>query len=521
MRLSLRRGTRLGVLATAVAATTLAFPGPPAAAATAKADLSVKVTGSKVVEGTTLKPFGVAVRNRGPAVVLDATVTVDTAGIDTSVLELEFDEDFCAASTPTTMVCEVGPLGVDEGGNLLGVFGAATPKQQGPAGSFTVTVTSGTPDPDLANNTQTVEVEAVPAGYDLVAFALDAMSEEPDLSDPAADPFVVEPGGTGMVLWFLGNAGSENAEGVRYAVSLPQWVTFADKLPGCTYNAGNNLATCERPDVTVLPDEAFGLEQPMRVRVAKDAPGPVKVTGVVAGAGMNDELEPDESHMLRGVPRGAGVRVGRPTVQQLELMESDPGDNAATFAVKIAKNTADIAVTVGAPTERSADTVAVPFTITNKGPAAGGAVFHVTAPEGTVVLPPQAGGPFCFDASLGAGRPWTQATKVDCGFESEIQVGVTMRFSLVFKVVGPGGKPGKVTVEYYGGASGDVTLGNNAADIVIFKPVAHAPVPSTPDEDTLADTGWNGGGVALAGAAALVLGVALVAASRSRRTRRV
>jgi hypothetical protein len=435
---------------------------------------------------------------------------MDITGIDPDVLELtQVDSPECRTDSPTKVSCPVDALSA--GGHLFvfGPIGAASPKKQGPAGSLTVSVSSDATDADVTDNTTTVEIEAVPAGYDLVAWVP---------GDDFGGNLTVAPGATADVDWLLVNAGSKTVAGVRFGMALPRWATFADKLPGCTYSADNTQVTCVAPDTVVAPDDVFGFEEPMRVKVAREAPGPITLTGYFGGYGL------DDADPLAIPDKSVRATVRRATAAQLEQIESDPSDNIAEFDLQVGRNTADVYVTAATVRAKVGQTVALPFTIGNHGPATGSATFTVTAPEGAVIVASDDdASDWCYSAARGAGKPWTEAAKVSCAVEDELRPGTEMDLSLTMRVDRLGGKKGSITVAYDGFASTDARSANNTVAIVVAAPVAYDNAPVTPDDDadTLPDTGWRGGSVAAVGAATLLFGVVLMMTSRSRRTRRV
>ncbi|GAB3156036.1 hypothetical protein GCM10027290_53190 [Micromonospora sonneratiae] len=474
-------------MATALVALGL-LAAPASATPTASADLNLFVAGNTVVKNAAIKQFRVRLSNAGPDAAQGIRVTIDASKIKQDVLAfgLPAGPD-CVADGPTRVTCGLGELA--DGGNLTDfpALFATTPKKQGDAGSFKVTVTSATTDPDTSNNSQTVQVQAAPAGYDLAAVAYDVHA------DPVART-PIAPGGTGELDWALYNQGSRAVRGIRFEIALPYWVTFAEKRTGCTYDDENNTAVCTRPNRTVRPGEVLQLAKPIKVKVAANAPGPMTLTGGrVVGYGLGDLAE--EAENRTAAEDDTTVRKADAKVRK--RLESDPSDNVASFSVFAAASSIDLAITSTPAEGAVGETVEVGFTMDNNGPATGSPFVTVKAPSGTLALRPATGEyPTCRTAS--GSIEFVEAPELRCSFESEFRPGTQFKFSLRFRVVSaPVGSNGSIAVGN-GLPSPESKPENNTAAISI----------------TLSD-GGEGGGLPVTGVQAGLIGgvgVAVVAA---------
>ncbi|GAB3818182.1 hypothetical protein [Micromonospora zhanjiangensis] len=453
---------RGGLVALLATATVAAVPVAASAEPTPTADLNLSVSGERVVKNAAYKQFRVRLSNEGPNKAEAVRITVDASNIKGDVLQFGLPSgpdcrtEGGTPNHPTKSSCVIGDLADGATDTSFPALIATTAKKKGDAGSFTVTVSSATADPDTGNNTTTVHVQAAPAGYDLAVVARDVYANY-------ATNKPVAPGGTGELQWALYNEGSRAAKGLVYEIGLPYWVTFADRLPGCTYDEDNTVAHCVQPKQVLRPGDVFQSEDPIRVKVAKNAPGPMALTGgVVVGYGTADIAADDPAADAR-VAAGGVVRKADAATRK--KAEADPTDNYAGFSVFAAANPVDLAITAKPAAGAVGDVVTVTFTATNNGPASGAAGITVKAPAGTrVVNPGPDGYPYCQDKD---GNPnVTEATELRCSFESEFEPGVTFDFPLRFRVVSAPVTDG--TIEIFNGLkNADSNPANNVAPIVI------------------------------------------------------
>src|SRR4051794_3577890 len=106
-----RTAARFG-LAAAVAGAVVLGGGQVADAATPTADLSVSVSGEKIVENSTYKPFLATVRNNGPATAAGVKITIDGSKLDPKAIDFLLpgvDGDVCTG-TSTLVTCSLGDI---------------------------------------------------------------------------------------------------------------------------------------------------------------------------------------------------------------------------------------------------------------------------------------------------------------------------------------------------------------------------------------------------------------------------
>lgn len=448
---------RLGPGAVAlVAGAGVVCVAPPAHAETASADVQVTVAGDRVVTLAS-KQFVLKLYNAGPATAEKIVVKVDVAGLDQEKLEVEppSGTEECAVDG-TLFTCAIGNLVAGEHDNTFSPFTITSLEGEGPAGSFTVEVTAETADPNPDNNKKTtVPVEVVPVGYDLAVHVEDVWG------GPATDGTErsrVDPGKRANLEFFLTNEGVETAEGVTWKITLPSFVTFPadEKTPGCVFNDARTVATCEQPGTRVSPGDVFILETPMVVEVAKDAPGPVALTGGMVDGGSISRSAAVDTAVAAEATRtatGGSATVAEPTPEQQRMIEADPRDNVAEFSVHTSVNPADLSITGGSATDTTGATVTIAVKIKNAGPASSPATtVTITAPTGTELV------------NLPVGCVFTTAGSV-AACKGPLMIGqeATLTFSFKIKSATVGAN-GKAEIA---GSLEDKTLGNNSAALTI------------------------------------------------------
>jgi len=386
-----RFGSRLGVATLLATGAAVLLAAPPAVAEPAGADVQFRVAGNKVVELAS-KPFFVQLYNDGPASAENIVVKVDIGGLDTNKLGIQppigCDQD------GTIYTCSVGSLVPGEFNNLFSPFDVTSLEEgaSGPAGSFTVEVSSDTPDPNADNNKKvTVPVEVAPLAYDLVAIVQDVW----DVTIGQR----VAPGATVPFVFDFVNLGTVTALDLVWKVSLPPFVTFAknDKHDGCKYNDKRTEATCELRRGKLHPGGVLSvLIAPMMVTVADDAPGPgALVGGIVAGGARRTEAPVSELAAAQATATDAkDVKVTDATASQKQAAagadrggDADTSDNGGAFSVHTAANPADLQVFAGSGSGALGSTVTIPVKVKNDGPASSPlTTLTVTAPTGTELV---------------------------------------------------------------------------------------------------------------------------------------
>jgi hypothetical protein len=285
-----RFGARAGVVALVATGTAVLLAAPPALAEPGGADLQFRVPGTTVVELAS-KPFFVQMHNNGPADAENIVVKVDLGDLDTTKLGIQPPVD--CNQDGTIYECPAPSLAPGEFNNLFSPFTVTSLEEgaSGSAGSFTVEVTSDTPDPKPENNQKvTVPVTVAPMAFDLVAIAQDVWDGQVGER--------VAPGATVPLVYDFVNLGTLAAAHLVWKVTLPQYVTFAkdEQHDGCVYNDKRTEATCELPDAWLNPGEVLAAElgDPMLVTVAPDAPGPGALVGGIVAGGARRTQEPKE-----------------------------------------------------------------------------------------------------------------------------------------------------------------------------------------------------------------------------------
>lgn len=348
MKLRTRRaGTRAGSAALAFAAAGLlgAPAGMAQAADRSGADLALRVSAGTVAIGGPLAAHRVTVLNHGPDGARAWHLAYDLRGLDDRVVTLDRIAPGCTR-TGTTVTCDAADLAPAHRLAWPTPFALRRmPGRHGTAGTIVVTAVSEG-DPDQTNNSVTYEVEVPPLGVDLVVHAED-IYRVTDAGEPTDQP--VPPGSVSTLFGAVANAGDTVAAGVTVSVTLPRYVTFAEAEPDCAYSADKRTASCDYPQITLVPmdwdrgaDDAFysviGVYFP--VRVAADAPGPVVVRGgVFTSHALGVEGEADVRVLAR---RGAATLPENVTaLSARKVADVNPSDNSYPFAAHIAPPAAD------------------------------------------------------------------------------------------------------------------------------------------------------------------------------------
>jgi hypothetical protein len=503
--LSNRFGSRAGLVATLVTGAAVLLAAPPALAEPTGADVQFRVAGNKVVELAS-KPFFVQLYNDGPESAENIVVKVDIGGLDTSKLGIQgpvgCDQD------GTIYTCSVGSLVPGEFNNLFSPFDVTSLEEgaSGPAGSFTVEVTSDTADPKPENNGQlTVPVEVAPLAYDLVGIVQDVWDGQIGQR--------VEPGATAPLLFDFINLGTLTAEHLVWKVTLPPFVTFAkdEQHDGCTYNDTRTEATCELPDAQLHPGGALSvlIGDPMLVTVAKDAPGPgALVGGMVAAGARRTEAPVSALAAAQATAKNAtDVTVADATPAQRQKAaaaagdesgggnDADNSDNDGAFSVHTAANPADLQVFGASGSGALGSTVTLGIKVKNNGPASSpSTVLTVTAPTGTELVDVPTGCEFT-----------TPGKAAKC--EGLLAAGEEETGNFAFKIASSTiAEDGQASIS---GPLDDPKLENNTAAIVI--------TVGSGGGGGLPITGTKVSVIGGTGAAVLVAGVALLLFARRRR----
>jgi len=234
MRLPRGRGlVRLGAGAAVLAVACLAgLSGGPAFAADSlgsQADLAVHVPGPQVALGAGEKDIRIDVTNHGPGNVLHGKLTIGTDNLADGV-SVDLPTGSGCETQGTKVVCDLDALPAGGHDSTVSVFLAHDPKvaKVGPVGSLSVSVSSELADPDMTNNSETVQLELVNPGIDLFVQGFDVQ---------------LSPGQSATLPFTVLNQGTVATVTSDVAVRLPEFVTFVAD-PACDLSEHESAAVC-------------------------------------------------------------------------------------------------------------------------------------------------------------------------------------------------------------------------------------------------------------------------------------
>jgi hypothetical protein len=328
--------TRVGGTALLAAGVLLATVAPASAAAPGT-DFAVTLTGTTIAADTSGKFGSVTVANVGTATSERVELRFDLADLDLSKVEVDLTE--CDREGD-----EIRCLLADEfvpkpgAGTDLDLPISRRHDATGAAGTLTVSVKADG-DTESGNDTVTANVTVGTGGVDLNVVAEDvyAIDDAGELTD--------RPVARGEVAALVGhvlNQGDMTAQGIKVSVKLPKGATFAEKLPECTYAAGNRSAACTFTRVDLIPADLdtedyllSGADFWFFVKVAADAKAPVLKNGLFSAAAMKSVAADSASikSLRKHAPkRTAAVR----NVTVSAVKDVDDSDNTDEFSVFVA-----------------------------------------------------------------------------------------------------------------------------------------------------------------------------------------
>jgi uncharacterized repeat protein (TIGR01451 family) len=307
---------------------------------TGSADLSIEKTISPdpAVPGDTVA-FTLTARNDGPSTAEGVSV-LDSLPPDLVDAEVTEPSDACDLTDGSAVSCTFDTLGPDEEQT---VTITATLDPDVPAGTLanSASITSNTPDPDLANNSDTVGAPTAPA--DLVV-------------TKTVDPATVEPGGPVSWTVTVTNEGPGTARSVLVADQLPDGITVdqvtidvgtcGDAVPGettvCTVGsipadgtatitvdatvATDSTGTLTNSVAVTSPDESDGTDNAALVSSAVADAADLAITktttdsSVTAGEWITWEVDV----VNNGPATASGVVVTDPLPAGVTLVSTDP-----------------------------------------------------------------------------------------------------------------------------------------------------------------------------------------------------
>ncbi|MFI5494782.1 hypothetical protein [Actinoplanes sp. NPDC051859] len=270
--------------ASALAAGSLAAFGAPARAADNVADLELTITGTKIAATSSGKVIKATIKNHGPNTAVGTVIVFDSQRLISSKVKLEvLDAELCEVRG-AKFACIIGDIA--SGVSLDLPITLTRLGGTGNAGKLVAAVAHEGKDPNEENDATNggVDVEVGVSGPDLYAQADDV---EVDANGAKK---LVAPGGIGKVNFEVGNQGDVAVDGVTFELKLPEHVTFAGELDGCTYDAAKTVATCKYDKLPLAPadqdknpgDNVYSAIKGFHtVKVAENAPSPKDLTGTM------------------------------------------------------------------------------------------------------------------------------------------------------------------------------------------------------------------------------------------------
>jgi uncharacterized repeat protein (TIGR01451 family) len=285
--------------------------------------------------------YAITITNRGPSTAIDMTVTIT------------LDPDLTAEASPdcsgtTVVTCTVaGPIAPGENSGIVAIPVTVSPVPTPPI-STTASVTSAAFDPDLTNNTVTIEGSTSPQLADIAVTAAFGTAE-------------VVPGGSGSAVFNIINNGPAPTTITPIRLTMPEGFTLTDVNNGgaCNPTADSSQAVCDLGPI--LAGETQQLVATFDVSSGISAP---PTPSVIAEA--IDSMSPD-------------------TAAPPVLVDSNSANNAASIDYTLAPF-ADLAITGTAPELFAAGPgTAWQFTVDNLGPSTTGSIaLQLTVPPGAV-----------------------------------------------------------------------------------------------------------------------------------------
>ncbi|WP_148088175.1 hypothetical protein [Couchioplanes caeruleus] len=349
--------SRFNLLVRAAAASTLAAGafaafGAPARAADNVADLQLTITGTKVAATSSGKFVKATIKNHGPNTAVGTAIYFANDDLDSSKVQLEVPDAESCENEGKSFVCIIGDIASGESLDLP--IKLTRKGGTGAAGKLFAAVAHEGIDNKEGNNVTArgVDVEVGVSGPDLYAVAADVAS------DNNGGKKLVAPGSVAELTFEVGNQGDVAVEGFHFDIHLPEYVSFAEELDGCAYDAAKTVATCRYDELPLVPvdqdvaddDQIFSaIAGATDIKVAADAPSPKDLTGTVkvkaiigdAGAAAGPVAPEAVTELPEGIvgekAAEAPIEQARPVKTGTALPEVDKSDNADQFVVFVGK----------------------------------------------------------------------------------------------------------------------------------------------------------------------------------------
>jgi uncharacterized repeat protein (TIGR01451 family) len=424
---------------------------------TGSADLSIEktVTPDPVVPGDTVT-FTLTARNHGPSVAEGVSV-LDSLPPDLVDAEVTEPSDACDLTDGSALSCTFDTLGPDEDQT---VTITATLDPDAPAGTLanSASITSNTPDPDLANNSDTVGAPTAPA----------------DLSvTKTADPATAEPGGPVTWIVTVTNQGPGTARSVLIADQLPDGITV-DQVTSDAGTCGDAVPG----ETTVCTVGSIPVDGTATITV--DATVATDTAGTLTNAVA--VTSPDESD-------------GTDNTAQVTSAVTDAADLAIT------KTTTESSVTAG-------ERITWEIDVVNNGPAtASRVVVTDPLPAGVTLVstnPPCTATRGTLNCSLGTlANDETASVRIVAQVNENTRGSLTNTATVASDILEP------------------LPTNNNStatADVIASDPETEAPDDASPGRhrDGLARTGFSSLEIAMAAVALCAMGTTLILTTRRR-----
>ncbi|SCG80066.1 hypothetical protein GA0070609_6229 [Micromonospora echinaurantiaca] len=315
--------------------------GAPAYAEDTGTDLSIDVAGTRLAAGTTDKLGSIKLTNRGEDTPTGVKINIDVTQLDLDKVTLApFAEEKCAETESAgrrVWECAIHDFAVPEPGTTsdlpLVVFRAAEGLKEAYSAPVTFTVVAPG-DINSENDSKTVQIELTTEnGVDLEVWAPDVDSQvawEPG-GEPELLKHTLNPGDETIVFAAFGNQGDMIADGLDFVASLPEGVTFSERLKGCEVSADRRRATCAAGTTRLMPGKTvYGV---FAVKVAADVPAPVLLSGGTVSATSRGALPVTD----KSLARAAGGELPPFLTTKIDVAEDiDPSDDSDDFTVKVA-----------------------------------------------------------------------------------------------------------------------------------------------------------------------------------------
>lgn len=523
---SLRTRLAAGAAALLVAAPAGVSISSPARAAGPNLELSYSSSGNVDNSGELV---GVYAYNWGDEPASDVTATFDASGLRDVTIDVPEWLDNCELEGKVA-TCHLPVLAAGLTQFFYGFeLRSAQQSQPGPAGTLKGTIRGFGADGTEYTGGGSLDVTIIESGPDLVAYA-------EDINTPGDR---VGPGDIRPLTAAIYNDGDTPASEWYIQVWVPTGAGIVEQYSDCEYIDwwpgehpdgyiyGPNVVTCPAP-----PDLPLGAgegiifvdeegESLFHVAFGKSLAGPTETSGSVQ-VGLVEDLEGERAprRMTRKGQSGktfADAVAGlKPTTRAAARSgEANTSNNWVSYSVWTKANHYDFGVTVEPVSGKIGDTVEIPYTVVNHGPADSGASWTFKAPSGTVLVDSgNDGSPWCYFYN-DEGQQVEELPEVTCSNESEFPSKASgyqgVKAKIKLRIVSTPGDDGTLRVRPH-----ELGTDNNPANDVA-KLVVTVPSSGGGGGGTLPVTGASTMIVVAVGGGVLVIGAVLFFVARRRK----